>query len=302
MCRMGVQGVLASPVLDSGDRRSHNERMVAIRTLFTPEDAPVNPVSATGQTRPPRAAEGMAGLAKGLAILEAFGMGHAALTVAEAARLSDTTRPAARRCLLTLSALGYVTQEGRLFRPAPRLVRLGAAYLGNTPLVEAGRPILAAARDATGESVSLAVREGAQVLFVARAEARRIVSTGVRVGAYLPVWCSATGRVLLAALSRTEGRILIEVASRAQRTPKTLVEVEAILDAVDRARADEVAVSDEELELGMRSMAVPVRDAGGQVVAAMSVSVSSARLSVAQMRQELLPVLREHARMLGVAL
>jgi len=276
--------------------------MTEMRTELSSAKPPVNPLAAEIESRPARAPEGMAGLAKGLAILEAFGTGHAALTVADAARLSNTTRPAARRCLLTLAALGYLTQEGRVFRPSPRLLRLGAAYLGNAPLVEAARPILAAARDATGESVSLAVLEGTQALFIARAEAPRIVSTGVRVGAQLPAWCSACGRVLLAALPREQARERIETVPRAARTPYTLIETEAILSAVDRARTEGVAINDEELELGMRSMAVPVRDSQGRVAAAMSVSVLSARMTVGQMRQELLPVLREHARMLELAL
>jgi IclR family pca regulon transcriptional regulator len=276
--------------------------MTEMRTKLSPAKPSVNPLSAGIGDRPARAPEGMAGLAKGLAILEAFGNGYAALTVADAARLSNITRPAARRCLLTLAALGYLKQEGRVFRPSPRLLRLGAAYLGNAPLVEAARPVLAAARDATGESVSLAVLEGTQALFIARAEAPRIVSTGVRVGAQLPAWCSASGRVLLAALSREQARARIEAVSRTPRTPYTLIETSAILNAVDRARAEGVAINDEELELGMRSMAVPVRDPQGYVAAAMSVSVLSARMTVEQMQQELLPVLREHARMLELAL
>jgi IclR family transcriptional regulator, pca regulon regulatory protein len=245
-----------------------------------------------------RAPEGMAGLAKGLAIIEAFGPSQPTLTVAEAARLTGITRSAARRCLLTLMELGYLGHDGRLFRPLPRLVRLGGAYLGSAQLVEASRPMLAAARDAIGESISLAVLESDCALFVARAEARRIVSTGVRVSARLPLWCSATGRVLLAALSADQVAAILDSQSFTPFTPRTLTGVTDIQAAIAAAGEQGYAISDEELELGMRSMAVPVRGNGRRVLAALSVSTSTARVSVASLRQDFLPVLRRHADML----
>jgi IclR family pca regulon transcriptional regulator len=245
-----------------------------------------------------RAPEGMAGLAKGLAIIEAFGPSQPTLTVAEAARLTGITRSAARRCLLTLMELGYLGHDGRLFRPLPRLVRLGGAYLGGSRLVEASRPMLAAAQDATGESISLAVLEGNCALFVARAETRRIVSTGVRVSARLPLWCSATGRVLLAALRADQVAAILDSQSFTPFTPRTLTDLADIHAAIAAAGEQGYAISDEELELGMRSMAVPIRGSGRRVLAALSVSASTARVSVTSMRQNFLPVLRQHADML----
>ena len=265
-----------------------------MRTILTSAASEVKPVS--------RAPEGMAGLAKGMAILEAFGPGQTSLTVADAARLSGATRAAARRCLLTLASLGYLIQDGRLFRPLPRLVRLATNAIGTVPLIEAARPVLAAACAQTGESVSLAVLDRGQALFVARAEARHIVSTGVRIGASLPLWCSATGRVLLASLPLPEAQLLAGEQARPQRTSRTLTDLAAIMAAIGEVRAEDVAFSDEELELGMRSMAVAVRDAQGHTLAAMSLSTSSARLSIDGMRQTLLPILRRHAAMLERAL
>jgi IclR family pca regulon transcriptional regulator len=209
----------------------------------------------------------MAGLAKGLAVIEAFGDGSSQLTVAEAARRTDVTRAAARRCLLTLTDLGYLTHDGKFFRPTPRMLRLGGAYLDTASLPVLAQPHLVAARDELGESVSLAVWEEGWSVFVARAEAERIVSTGVRVGARLPAHCSATGRVLPA--------------------------------AVEAVRIDGHATSDEELELGMRAVAVPVTDARGRTVAAMSVSASSARVTADEMHRDFVPVLAGHAARLG---
>jgi IclR family pca regulon transcriptional regulator len=244
----------------------------------------------------------MAGLAKGLAVIEAFGEASSQLTVADAARLTDVTRAAARRCLLTLTDLGYLTHDGKYFRPTPRMLRLGGAYLDTASLPVLAQPHLVAARDALTESVSLAVWEDGWSVFVARAEAERIVSTGVRVGARLPGHCSATGRVLLAGLPAEEVAAFLARSEFTRRTPKTLVTAEDVTRVVESARSDGFATSDEELELGMRAMAVPVRDARGRTVAAMSVSASSARVGVEEMRRDLVPVLAEQAARLSRSL
>jgi DNA-binding IclR family transcriptional regulator len=140
-----------------------------------------------------RKAEGMGGLAKGLAIVEAFSA-HSVMSVADAARAAGATRASARRCLLTLTELGYLEHSGREFRPLTRLRRLGGLASRRDQLALLAQPLLSHARDELAESVSLAVLDNDTALFIARAEAEHIVSTGVRVGARLPVYCSATGR------------------------------------------------------------------------------------------------------------
>jgi IclR family pca regulon transcriptional regulator len=257
------------------------------------------PVEAAQQAERGRAAEGMAGLAKGLAIVEAFGPQRTRLTVTEAARATDTSPATARRCLLTLEASGYVSFDGKYFRPTPRMVRLGAAYLETSPLPLLAQPHVVAARDELGESVSLAVLEGGNSVFVARAEVARIVSTGARLGAQLPAHASATGRVLLAALPDAELDELLAHAELQRTTPHTLVSVEEIRQRVHRARVEGVAYTDEELALGMRSMAVPVRDGRGRTRAAMSVAAFAARISLADMQSTFAPVLLRHAARLG---
>jgi IclR family transcriptional regulator, pca regulon regulatory protein len=245
--------------------------------------------------------EGMSGLAKGLAILEAFAR-QPALTIADAARASDVTRAAARRCLLTLADLGYVAFDGKFFRPLPRMLRLGCGFCESMPLPQVAQPILDKARDELNESVSLAVRDSTDALFVARAEAQRIVSTGVKIGARLPAFCSATGRVLLGALPEGRVKDIIRRSNLVQRTPKTLVDPLSILNAIRMARQNGYAASNEELELGMISMAVPVIDRTGQTTAAMSVSASSARIHFDRMLSLFLPVLQRHAHILSKSL
>lgn len=262
--------------------------MSAIRT--------VNPDA--GETvKPP--AEGMAGLAKGLAVLESFGTAGSRMTISDTAKATDLTRATARRCLLTLVELGYLTHDGKYFTPTPRMLRLGDTYVETSALPQLAVPHLGAVREKVQESVSLAVLQDDEALFVARSEVPRIVNTGVRVGAALPAYVSSTGQVLLAGLPIEELHAYLHRCRPVARTPSTPVRKADILARVDRARTERLAITDQELELGLRSMAVPVQDSRGRTVAAMSVSASAARVSVAELRERFLPVLRRHADALG---
>ena len=251
-----------------------------------PEKGP--PQDRPAKTRPP---EGMAGLAKGLAVLEAF-EGRETLTISQTAEVTHVSRAAARRCLLTLAQLGYLTGDGKFFRPTPRTLRMGAIYLEATPLPRLAQPFLTEARDALQESVSLAVLQGDWSIFVARAEAQRIVSTGVRVGARLPAWCSATGRVLLAALPEDELDQRLAAVRLERRTAHTVDDHAELRRRIEAAGREGLAVLDEETELGMRALAVPVRDSQGRVLAALSVSAFAARVSAQALRQDFRPVLQ----------
>jgi IclR family pca regulon transcriptional regulator len=245
------------------------------------------------------AVEGMAGLAKGLAVLEAFGSAHAKLTISDAANMTDLSRATARRCLLTLADLGYLAFDGKFFTPTPRTLRLGNAYVESTLLPQLAQPHLAAVREVVHESVSLAVYFGGESLFVARSEVTRIVNTGVRVGASLPAYASATGHVLLAGLGDAELDEYLAHAQLRARTPKTPVTRTEIVERVLGVRRDGYAATDEELEIGLRSIAVPVMDSRRRIAAAMSVSAFAARVPLAEMLATFLPPLREHAALLG---
>lgn len=249
-----------------------------------------------------RAKEGMAGLAKGLAIIEAFGASTTRMTVSDAAHLADLSRPAARRCLLTLVDLGYLAHDGKFFTPLPRMLRLGSAYLSTSSLTQIAQPLLANAREELQESVSLAVMDEGYSVFIARAEAVRIVSTGVKLGGRLPAYCSATGRVLLSGLTEEEARRHLDRVSMKRLTDRTLVNNTAVLRAVRLAAENGYAISDQELEIGMSAMAVPVRNRSGEIEAALSVSVFSGRVSVETLEERFLPVLKAVAARLQRAL
>jgi IclR family pca regulon transcriptional regulator len=242
--------------------------------------------------------EGMAGLAKGLAILELFGARNDRITVATAAERTGITRAAARRCLLTLTSLSYLHHDGKFFTPAPRLLRLGSAYLGGDALAAAAAPILDRLRDQFGESVSLAVAEDDEVLFIARSSAARVVSAAIKIGARWPLYCTAAGRILLADHPDAEIDAYLRRHSFEKRTRWTVTDAAGLRQVIERTRQAGHAVSDEELEIGLRAVAVPVRSPAGDVVAAIAVSASSARMSIETMEREIVPALQEAARML----
>jgi IclR family pca regulon transcriptional regulator len=251
-------------------------------------------IDATSEDEAKRRTETMGGLAKGLAIIEMFGAGHDRLTLADAARGTDITRAAARRCLLTLVDLGYVSFDGKFFHPLPRLRRLGGRAIDSGSLADRAQPILIDACEQLNESISLAVLDGRESLFVARAESAHIVSTGVQLGGRLPAYCSATGRLLLSGLEDAQIRQYLASTPLIPRTPLTLVDPDAIFARIVETRESGVSFSDEELELGMRALAVAVRNASGDIIAAMSLSTSSARVSLEQMKTRYLPVLKKH--------
>jgi IclR family pca regulon transcriptional regulator len=246
-----------------------------------------------------RLPEGMAGLAKGLAIIEAFSPHRTRMTVTDAAQCSGTSRASARRCLLTLMELGYLEFDGKYFRPQPRLLALSAAYSGTRSLPEIAQPFLKAARDELRESISLAVLDRDAALFVARSEAERLVTTGISVGTRIDLYCSATGRILLSAWSDRRVVGYLDGARIEARTKYSLIKKAAIREAIRNAGAVGYATTDQELEIGLRSIAVPVIDSRGAIVAAMSASASSARVSIQQMVKGFMPVLRANAEGLG---
>ena len=243
--------------------------------------------------------EYVAGLEKGLLIIEAFGMANRALTLSEAAEITGHSRASARRSLLTLQRLGYVESDGKLFRLAPRVLRLGHAYLTSTSLARVVQPTLEAISERTHESSSFAVLDGTDVVFVARAATRRSLSNGLGLGSRLPAYSSATGRVLLASLPEDEALLRFNRMARYQLTPHTRVEIPVLMALLEDVRKQGYAVSNEELELGVRSLAVPIRDGSGAISGSISIVSSTSRRTLENMIEHLLPELERARRMLA---
>jgi len=231
------------------------------------------------------------GLEKGLAIIEAFGLHKGPLTLTQAAEITGHTKAAVRRSLLTLCKLGYAAQVGRHFQLAPRSLRLGHAYVASETLTKVAQPILEMTSERTRESASIAVLDSQDAVFVARSTHRRSLSSGLGVGARLPAYCSATGRVLLSGKTGAEVKFILNRMSRPALTPHTRTALPAILKEIELVRSRGYSINEEELEIGWRSIAVPIRNGRGELIAAMSLSVATSRMTRQQAIAQLLPAL-----------
>jgi len=241
-------------------------------------------------------------LARGLQVIETFEGHTEGRSVADIARHTGLSRAAVRRLLITLQALGYAESDGRLYRLKPRVLKLGFSYLSSTSLASIAQPILERVTEQVHESCSLAVLERDEIVYIARSTAKRVMSVSLSVGSRLPSYCTSMGRVLLAALPEGSLAAFLDRLEVKALTPKTVTDKQALAEIIRRIRSDGFAMTDEELELGLRSIAVPVRTRQEETVAAMNIGVHAARVSAAEMIDRLLPILREHAQMLSRAL
>lgn len=230
----------------------------------------------------------VASLQKGLDVLGCFGRQHGKLTLSEVARLTGTSPASARRSLHTLHALDYLESDGKRFWVAPRVLLLAHAYLTSRPTPQLAQPLLDALSERTRQSASLGKLVGEDVVIIARSTARRSLSTGLGIGSRLPGYCSALGRVLLASLSPEEAGRRVRAMERVPLTRTTIYEADEVLAEVDRCRREGWARSDGELELGVRSMAVPVYDRSGATVAGLSISVRAERMTMREFRDAFL--------------
>ncbi|BBC31522.1 Beta-ketoadipate pathway transcriptional regulator, PcaR/PcaU/PobR family [Streptomyces graminofaciens] len=228
---------------------------------------------------------------RGLAVIRAFGADRPSLTLSEAARTCGLTRAAARRFLLTLVDLGYVHTDGRLFRLTPRVLELGYAYLSGFTLPELAEPHLEQLVAQVGESSSLCVLDGDDIVYVARVPTSRIMTAGITVGTRFPAHVTSVGRVMLAQLPDEEIDARLARVDLSPLTGRTLTSADRIRSELRRVRRQGYAVVDQELEEGLRSVAAPVRDRAGEVVAAVNIPVPAGRYPVESVRRDLLPQL-----------
>ncbi|MDT8857811.1 IclR family transcriptional regulator C-terminal domain-containing protein [Paracoccaceae bacterium Fryx2] len=217
----------------------------------------------------------MGGLAKGLGVIETFSTDRPRQSIAEVAAASGLDRATARRCLLTLAHHGYADYDGKFFTLTPRVLRLGTACLASMPLPQIVQPALDALSGVLGQSTSVSILDGAEIVYVARAAQTRVMAIGLMPGSRLPAYCTSMGRVLLAALPEAEARARLGTGPLPRRTARTQTDPEAILAGLAQVRERGFALIDQEVEIGLRSLAVPVITARGQVVAAMNVGVAA---------------------------
>ncbi len=229
-------------------------------------------VSPLGQQPAPRG-EFVQSLARGLSVIRAFDADHTTMTLSEVARRANLTRATTRRLLLTLEELGYVRSDGREFRLTPLVLHLGYAYLSGLSLAELALPHLQELSARLSESTSAAVLDQEDIVYVARVATRRIMRVAIAVGTRFPAYATSMGRVLLAGLNQEDLSALLDSVPLVPITPRTVSSRERLLDELSKVRAQGWAMVDQELELGLMSMAAPIRDGDGQVIAAVNVSL-----------------------------
>jgi IclR family pca regulon transcriptional regulator len=241
-------------------------------------------------------------LERGLAVIRAFGPDRPELRLSDVARETGLTRAAARRFLLTLVRLGYVRQNGSTFSLRPRVLELGYAYLSALSLPEVAMPHMEVLVAEVNESSSVAVLDDLDIVYVARVPTRRIMTITIAVGTRLPAYATSMGRVLLAGLPPEALDERLERMELEPLTPTTVSSVKALRERIDEVRSAGWAVVDQELEQGVRSAAVPIRDAAKTVVAALNVSVHATRMTMQALRRGVVPRLLRTAEAIEVDL
>ena len=240
-------------------------------------------------------------LERGIAVIQVFSRERPALTLSEVARLTGITRATARRILLTLEDVGHVRSDGRLFSLTPRVLTLGWAYLSSLNLWETAQPMMEELASATNESCSAATLDLPDVVYVARMPTRRIMAISLGVGTRLPAHCTGMGRVLLAGLPDGELDAFLAHAHLEAFTDRTITDRGRLREAIETVRRNGWALLDQELEIGLRSVAAPLR-AGGQTVAALNVATAAPRVPLDELRGTLLPQLLTAAERISAAL
>jgi IclR family transcriptional regulator, pca regulon regulatory protein len=241
-------------------------------------------------------------IAKALTVLRCFDEKHRALTLSEVASRASLTRATARRILLTLVGLGYARSDGRSFELTPRVLGLGYAYLSSMGFADAVRPYVAEASRLAQESSSISVLDVTEIVYVCRVHTERIMSISLGVGTQLPAHVTAMGRVMLAQLPDDELRARLERVRFLRFTPRTVTSPTRLLRILAEIRAQDFAVVEEELEPGLSSIAAPIRDRSGAVVAALNFGGPTARLQGSALTRKYLPLLRDATERIGDSL
>ncbi|MBS2963499.1 helix-turn-helix domain-containing protein [Actinocrinis puniceicyclus] len=230
-------------------------------------------------------------LARGLEVITAFEPGRPVLTLSEVAAASGLARPTARRVLLTLQELGYVRTRGSGFALTPRVLDLGTAYVRSMDLWDVARPHMETLSARTGESSSIAQLDGSDIVYVARVAVPKIVSLAVQIGTRFPALPTSLGKVLLAALGPREAQAVLAEPSRSGLTPLWRPDPAEREAELRQVRARGWALTDEQLTRGIRSVAAPLRNGSGEVIAALNVNTNAAETPLDVLTDHHLPLL-----------
>lgn len=245
----------------------------------------------------------MTTLARGLEVIQAFTPQRRLMSISQISQKTGIPRAAVRRCLYTLNKLGFVyAQDGKNFELRPRILTLGHPYLASTPLAKATQPVLKHLSQMLNESCSIATLDGDDILYIARASSARIMSIDLDVGSRLPAFATSMGRVLLANLPLEAQDNYLKRVSLIRYTQYTIFNINELKEELQRIRQQGYAINDQELEIGLRSIAVPLQATDGKVGAALNVGVQAGLVSINELTERVLPVLRNGAQELSLLL
>jgi IclR family transcriptional regulator, pca regulon regulatory protein len=237
----------------------------------------------------------MTSLARGLQVIRAFSEFKRNLTISQISQATGLSRAAARRCLYTLRELGYVGEDNKRYFLRPQVLTLGHAYLSSTPLAVSAQPYLDEVSHTLRESCSAAILDADDIVYICRSAETRIMSISLLVGTRLPAYCTSMGQVLLANLPTDALDAYLARVRLVERTDRTITTVAKLRKVLAHVRSAGYAMLDQELEVGLRSIAVPVRDRRGGVVAAINVGTHASRASLEDMQARYLPALQRCA-------
>ena len=267
--------------------------------ILAPENRPVKdsdtplPAQAAADAAPRPGDHYVQSFARGLEVIRSFSDQAPQQTLSDVAARTGLTRAGARRILLTLQTLGYVQSDGRWFRLTPRILDLGFAYLSSLPIWNLAEPVMEQLSAQVHESVSAAVLEGTDVVYVLRVSTRSLLRMSLGAGSRLPAYCASLGRVLLAGLGDEQAHAVLSQSALEPRTRHTLTDVDALMAQVRLTREQGWALVDQEMEEGVISIAAPIIGRNGQVLAAINVSGQANRTSAADMQATMLGPLRD---------
>jgi IclR family pca regulon transcriptional regulator len=229
--------------------------------------------------------------------MQAFTPEKSTLTLSEVAERTNLTRAAARRFLLTLAHLGYVGTDRKTFWLKPKVLELGQRYLGTQVSWQVAQPIVERTARSLGESCSLCILDGSDIVYLCRVAISRLVSVNLSIGSRIPAYATGLGMVLLSGKAPTDLQFFLDTLVLKPFTQHTVADKQKLKARIDRARTDGYSMVDQELEIGLLGFAVPVMGPSS-VVAALGISVHSGRVARKDLLQRFLPVLRESAALI----
>jgi IclR family transcriptional regulator, pca regulon regulatory protein len=240
--------------------------------------------------------------ARGLSVIRSFGPNSSVQTLSQVAEATGLDRAGARRFLLTLEKLGYVRRDGRSFHLTPHILEIGYSYLSTLPLRSIAEPVVRELVEEVGESSSVSVLDGSDIVYIVRVPVKKIMTITLSIGSRIPAYCSAMGRILLGGIPQKQLALVLKDSTVTRYTRYTITSRQEIMKAIATDRSKGWSICNQELEEGICSIAVPLVDREGQIIAAMNITANLSRTTPSEMVKKFLPRLKRAAERINGSL